>query len=118
MENVRVTVGREDGQHTVVLVNQPEGGYVVSVVGLPGVVTEGDTYGEALAMAQDAIEGYLEVMRARGWPPVADTAVPDRRSRAIRSEQTRAKLLEAGLALIREEPTDHHFDNQAPTPLR
>jgi predicted RNase H-like HicB family nuclease len=31
-------------------------------------MTEGDTREEALAMAKDAIEGYFETMRERGWP--------------------------------------------------
>jgi predicted RNase H-like HicB family nuclease len=31
-------------------------------------VTEGETREEALEMARDAIEGYLEVMREKGWP--------------------------------------------------
>lgn len=56
-----------DQQYEVVLVPQPEGGYVVSVPDLPDVVTEGETREEALAMAKDAIEGYLETMRERGW---------------------------------------------------
>jgi len=52
----------------VLLVPQPEGGYVVSVADLPDVVTEGDTGEEALGMASDAIGGYLETMRVHGWP--------------------------------------------------
>ena len=54
--------------YEVVLVAQPEGGFVVSVPDLPDIVTEGETREEALAMARDAIEGYLAVMRERGWP--------------------------------------------------
>jgi predicted RNase H-like HicB family nuclease len=54
--------------YEVVLVPQPEGGFVVSVPDLPDVVTEGETREEALAMARDAIEAYLETMRDRGWP--------------------------------------------------
>ena len=57
----------ERQQYEVVLVPQPEGGFVVSVPDLPDVVTEGETREEALEMARDAIEGYLEVMRERGW---------------------------------------------------
>jgi antitoxin HicB len=52
----------------VVLIPQAEGGFVVSVPDLPDVVTEGETKEEALEMARDAIEGYLEVMREKGWP--------------------------------------------------
>ena len=51
----------------VVLVPQEEGGFSVSVPDLPDVVTEGETREEALEMARDAIEGYLEVMREKGW---------------------------------------------------
>ena len=56
-----------DREYEVVLVEQPVGGYTVSVPELPDVVTEGDTREEALAMAKDAIEGYLETMQSRGW---------------------------------------------------
>ena len=55
-------------EYEVVLVPQPEGGFVVSVPDLPDVVTEGETREEALAMARDAIEGYLETLRDHGWP--------------------------------------------------
>jgi predicted RNase H-like HicB family nuclease len=56
-------------EYDVVLIPAPEGGYVVSVPELPDVHTEGETREEALAMAKDAIEGYLEAMRERGWSP-------------------------------------------------
>ena len=52
----------------MVLVPQREGGFVVSVPDLPDVITEGETREEALEMARDAIEGYLETMREKGWP--------------------------------------------------
>jgi antitoxin HicB len=60
-----------DHQHEydVLLTPALEGGYVVSVPELPDVHTEGETREEALAMAKDAIEGYLESMRERGWSP-------------------------------------------------
>jgi predicted RNase H-like HicB family nuclease len=58
----------DNHQYRVVLSPQPEGGFTVTVPELPDVVTEGDTRDEALAMAVDAIEGYLEVMREEGWP--------------------------------------------------
>jgi antitoxin HicB len=35
---------------------------------LPSVATQGETVEEALDMARDAIEGYLEIMRDEGWP--------------------------------------------------
>ncbi len=44
------------------------GGYTVTVPALPGCVTEGDTLEEAIAMARDAIEGYIESLRKHGEP--------------------------------------------------
>lgn len=43
-----------------------EGGFSVSVPALPGCHTQGETREEALEMARDAIEGYLEVLEAEG----------------------------------------------------
>lgn len=54
-------------EYEVVLIPQPEGGFTVSVPELPDVVTEGESREEALAMAKEAIEGYLEAMRDHGW---------------------------------------------------
>ena len=54
--------------YTVVLEPDAEGGYVVHCPALPGVVTEGETAEEALAMARDAITGYLESLRKDGLP--------------------------------------------------
>lgn len=55
-------------EYEVILTAQTEGGYTVAVPDLPDVVTEGDTPDEALAMARDAIEGYLVTMHDQGWP--------------------------------------------------
>ncbi|MHB1486963.1 MAG: type II toxin-antitoxin system HicB family antitoxin [Acidimicrobiales bacterium] len=54
-------------EYEVILMPQVEGGFTVSVPDLPDVVTEGETREEALAMAKEAIEGYLEAMREHGW---------------------------------------------------
>ena len=58
---------RNRHEYEVILTPQSEGGYTVSVPDLPDVVTEGETREEALAMAKDAIEAYLETMRDHGW---------------------------------------------------
>ena len=42
-----------------------EGGYVVTVPSLPGIVTEGDTLKEARARAKEAIRGHLRTGPAR-----------------------------------------------------
>ncbi len=55
-------------RYTVVYEPAEEGGYVVTVPALPGLVTEGDTLTEARAMAEDAIRGYLESLRKHGEP--------------------------------------------------
>jgi antitoxin HicB len=52
----------------VVLQPEEEGGFSVSVPALPGCHTQGETHNEALAMAKDAIEGYLEVLEEEGRP--------------------------------------------------
>jgi len=54
-------------EYEVVLSPEPEGGFSVFVPDLPSVATQGDTRDEALAMAKEAIEGYLEVMEEEGW---------------------------------------------------
>jgi antitoxin HicB len=53
-------------KYTAVFEPAKEGGYVVTVPALPGCVTQGDTYEEAIRMAKDAIEGYLAVLSEEG----------------------------------------------------
>jgi predicted RNase H-like HicB family nuclease len=53
-------------QYTAVFEPAEEGGYVVTVPALPGLVTEGDTLEEARAMVKDAIRGYLESLVKNG----------------------------------------------------
>jgi predicted RNase H-like HicB family nuclease len=47
---------------------EPEGGYTVSVPALPGCITYGDDVDEAIAMAKEAIELYIEELQERGEP--------------------------------------------------
>jgi antitoxin HicB len=44
------------------LEKEEEGGYTVIVPALAGCVTFGETVEEAIAMAKEAIEGYIETM--------------------------------------------------------
>jgi predicted RNase H-like HicB family nuclease len=60
-------------EYELILIPQDEGGFVVNVPELPDVVTEGETVEEAVAMAKDAIEGYLETMHDHGWSTTAPT---------------------------------------------
>ncbi len=51
-----------------------EGGYLVSVPSLPGCLTEGDTFEEAIVMAKDAIAGYIESLKKHNEPiPAGET---------------------------------------------
>lgn len=45
-----------------------EGGYVVSVPTLPGCITQGDTFEEAVEMVKDAIQGYCASLAEDGEP--------------------------------------------------
>ncbi len=50
--------------YRVLLRKEPERGYTVIVPSLPGCVTYGDTIDEAIAMAKEAIELYIESLKA------------------------------------------------------
>jgi antitoxin HicB len=45
---------------------EPEGGYTVTVPALPGCVTYGENIDEAITMAKEAIELYVEELKERG----------------------------------------------------
>jgi antitoxin HicB len=47
---------------------EPEGGYTVNVPALPGCLTYGETFEEALTMVDDAIQGWLAVAKEEGFP--------------------------------------------------
>lgn len=45
---------------------ETEGGYTVSVPALPGCITYGEDVDEAISMAKEAIELYIEELNERG----------------------------------------------------
>ncbi len=45
---------------------EPEGGYIVIVPALPGCVTYGENVDEAIEMAREAIELFIEELKERG----------------------------------------------------
>jgi predicted RNase H-like HicB family nuclease len=47
---------------TVVLEEADEGGYTVTVPALPGCISEGDTYEEAVDNIKDAVQLYLRAV--------------------------------------------------------
>ena len=55
-------------RYTVVLEQENDGGYVVSVPALPGCVSQGESRTEALDNIREAIELYIEDCREAGDP--------------------------------------------------
>ncbi|MCX6786094.1 MAG: type II toxin-antitoxin system HicB family antitoxin [Candidatus Komeilibacteria bacterium] len=55
-------------EYTVIFEPAEEGGYIVHIPFLDGIVTQGDTLAEAKAMAKDLIQGYLETLKKKGLP--------------------------------------------------
>ncbi len=53
-------------RYTVILQKEEDGGYVATVPVLPGCVSQGDTRQKALKNIEEAIEVYLEDVRAAG----------------------------------------------------
>lgn len=52
--------------YKIILNKDEDGGYMVTVPALPGCITQGDTIDDALAMAKEAIELYVEELQSRG----------------------------------------------------
>jgi len=62
-------------KYTVLIEKNEDGGYTVTVPSLPGCISDGDTWDEAVANITEAIEGYLEVLDQLHKPiPVEITA--------------------------------------------
>ncbi len=52
--------------YRILLRKESDGGYTVIVPSLPGCVTYGDTIEEAIEMAKEAIELYIESLKEHG----------------------------------------------------
>jgi antitoxin HicB len=50
-------------RYLVNLEKNEDGGYTVTVPALPGCITQGDTWEEAVAHAQEAISGYIATLQ-------------------------------------------------------
>jgi predicted RNase H-like HicB family nuclease len=59
--------------YRIFLRKEPEGGYTVTVPSLSGCITYGETIDEAVKMAKEAIELYIETLTSHG----EDTPVED-----------------------------------------
>lgn len=61
--------------YRILIEKNEEGGYTVTVPSLPGCITQGDTWEEAIAHAREAIAGYVETLLALGKPIPLEVAV-------------------------------------------
>ena len=52
--------------YRIMLNEEPEGGFTVTVPSLPGCVTYGENLDHAMSMAKEAIEGYIELLEKQG----------------------------------------------------
>lgn len=52
--------------YKILLHKETEGGFMVTVPALPGCITHGDDIDEAISMAKEAIELYIEELKERG----------------------------------------------------
>ncbi|MEA2034708.1 MAG: type II toxin-antitoxin system HicB family antitoxin [Euryarchaeota archaeon] len=63
-------------RYTVIMEKNEDGGYTVTVPSLPGCISEGSTWDEALAEIEEAISGYIEVAKKSGRPIPVEVTVP------------------------------------------
>jgi len=54
--------------YKILLRKEPEGGYTAIVPALPGCISYGDNVDQAIDMAKEAIELYIESLEAHGEP--------------------------------------------------
>jgi predicted RNase H-like HicB family nuclease len=85
-------------RYTVVLEQEPDGGYVVSVPALSGCVSQGDTRAEALANIREAIALYIEDCRDAGDPVPTQSWMSVRAQRSNLDERSvpASRLLRGG----------------------
>ena len=55
-------------RYLINLEKNEDGGYTVTVPVLPGCITQGDTWEDAVANAQEAISGYIDTLKELGKP--------------------------------------------------
>ena len=70
-------------EYSVVVHRAEEGGFWVNVPALPGCYSQGETVDEALGNVREAIELYLEALRAEGQAVPKDADVVYRVSAAV-----------------------------------
>ena len=69
-------MGRSHYNYTVILEREEDGGYHAFVPALRGCLTQGDTIEQVLERVQEAIEVYLDDLKAEGEPiPTEDILI-------------------------------------------
>ena len=68
----------KDYHYTAVFEPAKEGGFIVTFLSLPGLVTEGDTLEEAHSMDVDALREYLESLAMDGISELIEEPQPSR----------------------------------------
>jgi len=58
--SVQFVVEVKGKKFTVILREEPEGGYSAQCIELPGAISQGETREQTIANIREAIEGYLE----------------------------------------------------------
>jgi antitoxin HicB len=97
--------------YTFVFDLEPEGGFTVTCPALPGLVTYGETFEEAWAVAHDVTDGLTEVMLEGGETiPGSDPPEPlprfDRLAHTLRDDDEAEPIFEQLSARIGDKP---HF---------
>lgn len=64
--------------YTVVIEPDDEGGFWAYVPALPGCFTQGKTLEETAKMAQEAVEGFVEVLAEKGEKIPVEKHYPER----------------------------------------
>ncbi|MCH8994967.1 MAG: type II toxin-antitoxin system HicB family antitoxin [Chloroflexi bacterium] len=64
-------------KYAVILIQDDEGNWLASAPAFPGCHTWGRTRQEALANAQEAVEGCIESLRASGDPLPEESSPPE-----------------------------------------
>ncbi|MCK9631128.1 MAG: type II toxin-antitoxin system HicB family antitoxin [Methanoregula sp.] len=62
-------------RYTVLMDKNESGGYTVTVPSLPGCISQGDTWDEALKNIEEAITGYIETLKLLKKPVPVEVEV-------------------------------------------
>ena len=62
-------------RYTVLMDKNERGGYTVTVPSLPGCISQGDTWEEALKNIEEAIAGYVETLKILKKPVPVEVKV-------------------------------------------